>query len=58
MSDAGVPDILGADDAPLQLDQPVIDDGSFGDPQLGADLDHTIVEVADMDSDPSGFDIF
>jgi hypothetical protein len=54
LSDAGVPDVLGIEDTPLHLDQPVIHDGS----QLGTDLDHTIVEVADMDSDPSGFDIF
>jgi hypothetical protein len=59
ISDPGVPGVLGADDVPMHLDHPVIDDVPIVDPQHGLEADHhSIVEVADMDSDPSGFDIF
>lgn len=54
ITDSGVPGVIGSDDASLHLDQPVIDDTPVADTHF----DHTIVEVADMDSDPSGFDIF
>lgn len=53
LGDAGVPGVLGADDASLLFDQPVIDDAP-----ADSDLSDTIIEVADMDSDPSGFDLF
>lgn len=59
ITDPGVHDVVGADDAPLQLDHPIIDDLPTVDGHAITDIDHhTIVEVADMDSDPSGFDIF
>lgn len=61
LGDPGVPDVpgvVGGDDASLQFDQPVIDDLPVADVHQAVDFDHTIVEVADMDSDPSGFDIF
>jgi hypothetical protein len=58
LGDPGVPGIVGGDDASLQFDQPVIDDLPVADVHQALDIDHTIVEVADMDSDPSGFDIF
>lgn len=56
IADSGVPGVVGTDDAPLHLDQPIIDDLPIADVHAVADID--IVEVADMDSDPSGFDIF
>jgi len=56
LGDAGVPGVVGADDASLLFDQPVIDD--VPDVPADGDLGGTIIEVADMDSDPSGFDLF
>jgi hypothetical protein len=56
LSDAGVPGVVGADDASLLFDQPVIDDAPVT--PADGDLGSTIIEVADMDSDPSGFDLF
>lgn len=53
LGDAGVPGVLGADDASLLFDQVVIDDAP-----AESDLSDTVIEVADMDSDPSGFDLF
>ena len=44
--------------AALQFDQPVIDDLPVIDLPAHGDLSDTIIEVADMDSDPSGYDIF
>ena len=58
LGDAGVPGVVGSDDAALQFDQPVIDDLPVIDLPADGDLSDTIIEVADMDSDPSGFDIF
>lgn len=58
LADAGVPGVVGADDASLQFDQPVIDDLGAADVPDDSDLSDTIIEVADMDSDPSGFDVF
>jgi hypothetical protein len=55
---AGVPGVVGSDDASLQIHEPVIDDLPNADLGADADFDHAIVEVTDMDSDPSGFDIF
>ncbi|MGV0790608.1 Rv0340 family IniB-related protein [Mycolicibacterium sp. XJ1819] len=57
LADAGVPGAVGDDDAPLILDQPVVDDlpAAGGDP---GDLGPTVIEVDDMDSNASGFDIF
>ncbi len=58
LDDAGVPGVVGSDDGSLQLDDSVIDDLPSIDLPADGDLTHTIVEVADLDSDPSGFDIF
>ena len=41
--------------AALQFDQPVIDDLPVIDLPAHGDLSDTIIEVADMDSDPSGY---
>lgn len=56
--DEGVPGVVGSDDSALQFDQPVIDDLPVIDLPAHGDLTDTIIEVADMDSDPSGYDIF
>jgi hypothetical protein len=58
LSDAPVPGIVGAEDASLPFDQPVIDDLPVLDLPADSDLGATIIEVADLDSDPSGYDIF
>jgi hypothetical protein len=58
LADSGVPGVVGADDGALQFDQPVIDDLPAIDLPSHSDLSETIVEVADLDSDPSGYDIF
>ena len=58
LADTGVPGLVGSDDGDLQLDQPVIDDLPAIDLPAHGDLSDTIIEVADMDSDPSGYDIF
>ena len=58
LADAGVPGVVGSDDGGLQFDQPVIDDLPVIDVPAHGDLSDTIIEVADMDSDPSGYDIF
>ena len=58
LSDAGVPGVVGSDDAALQFDQPVIDDLPVIDLPADGDFGATVIEVADLDSDPSGFDIF
>jgi hypothetical protein len=58
LSDAGVPGVVGADDASLQFDEPIIDDVPAAEVHADSEVDETIVEVADMNSDASGFDIF
>lgn len=58
LHDSGVPGVVGSDDGSLQFDQPMIDDLPAIDLPHHGDLSDTIVEVADMDSDPSGYDIF
>jgi hypothetical protein len=58
LADAGVPGVVGSDDAALHFDQPVIDDLPVMDVPVDGDLGATIIEVADLDSDPSGFDLF
>jgi hypothetical protein len=55
---ADVPGVVGADDTALHFDQPVIDDLPMIDLPAHGNLDDAIIEVADMDSDPSGFDLF
>ena len=50
--------MVGSDDGAVQFDQPVIDDLPVIDLPAHGDLSDTIIEVADMDSDPSGYDIF
>ena len=57
LGDAGVPGVVGAVDGSLQFDQPTIDDLPMIDLPAHGDLSDTIIEVADMDSDPSGYDI-
>ena len=58
LSDAGVPGVVGSDDAALHFDQPVIDDLPVIDLPVDGDLGATIIQVDDLDSDPSGFDFF
>jgi len=58
LGDADVPGLIGADDGSLQFDQSVIDDLQVIDLPDHGNLNDTIIEVADMDSDPSGYDIF
>jgi hypothetical protein len=53
-----IPGVVSSDDAALHFDQPIIDDLPVMDLPAGGDLSDTIIEVADMDSDPSGFDLF
>lgn len=57
-ADTGVPGVVGSDDGALHFDQSVIDDLPAIDLPAHGDLSDTIIEVADMDSDPSGYDIF
>jgi hypothetical protein len=58
LADAGVPGVAGADDPSLQFDGPVIDDIPAEEMPVEADWDDTIAEVADPNSDASGFDVF
>lgn len=57
LADSGVPGVVG-DDGSLQFDQPIIDDLPVLDLPTHSDVSDTIAEVDDLDSDPSGFDIF
>ncbi|MGO4441747.1 Rv0340 family IniB-related protein [Mycobacterium sp. 2YAF39] len=57
-ADAGVPGVVGSDDAALHFDQPIIDDLPMVELPSHGDLHDAVIEVADMDSDPSGFDLF
>ena len=57
-ADAGIPGVVGSDDAALQFDQPIIDDLPVIDLPADLDVNDTIIEVVDMGSDPSGFDLF
>ncbi|MGZ8818771.1 MAG: Rv0340 family IniB-related protein [Mycobacterium sp.] len=58
LGDSGVPGVVGPGDASLQFDEPFIEDLPVLDVPADSDRSDTIIEVADMDSDPSGFDIF
>jgi hypothetical protein len=58
LADAGVPGVPGADDASLQFDGPVIDDVPAQELSAESDWDDSIAEVADLNSDASGFDVF
>jgi hypothetical protein len=58
LADAGVPGVAGADDPSLQLDAPVIDDATAHELAQDSDWGETITEVADLDSNASGFDVF
>jgi hypothetical protein len=58
LADAGVPGVASADDPSLQFDAPVIDDVPIQELPADGDWDGTITEVADLDSNPSGFDVF
>ncbi|MCV7302324.1 hypothetical protein H7J93_22125 [Mycobacterium barrassiae] len=58
LDDSGVPGVVGSEDGGLQFDQPTLDDLPEVDLPTGGDVSATVIEVADMDSDPSGFDIF
>jgi hypothetical protein len=58
MGDADVPGVVDTADTSLQFDEPVIDDLPEVEVPVDSDLGEAIIEVADIDSDPSGFDIF
>lgn len=58
LQDSGIPGVIGSDDGSLQFDQPIIDDLPPLDLPDDGNLHDAVVEVADMDSDPSGYDIF
>ena len=58
LADAGIPGAVGADDPSLQFDTPVIDDLPIDELPVDTDWDDTITEVADLDSNSSGFDVF
>jgi hypothetical protein len=58
LADAGVPGVASGDDPSLQIDAPVIDDVPIQELPADGDWDDTITEVADLDSNPSGFDVF
>lgn len=58
LHDSGVPGVVGSDDGSLQFEQPSIDDLPVLDLPGDGQLSDTVIEVADMDSDPSGYDIF
>lgn len=58
LADAGVPGVVGGDDPSLQFDPPVIDDLPIEDLPTESDWDDTITEVADLDPNASGFDVF
>jgi hypothetical protein len=58
LADAGVPGVAGADDPSLQFDGPVIDDIPAQEIPFEADWDDTIADIADPNSDASGFDVF
>jgi hypothetical protein len=47
-----------ADETSLQFDEPVIDEAPAVESHVDSTLDDTIIEVADVNSDASGFDIF
>jgi hypothetical protein len=58
LADASVPGVAGADDPSLQVDTHVIDDASVHELATDSDWGDTINEVADLDSNASGFDVF
>jgi hypothetical protein len=58
LDDAGVPGVVGADDGSLQFDPPLIDDLPAVDLPADSDLSDSVIEIVDVDSDASGFDIF
>ncbi|WP_099039475.1 Rv0340 family IniB-related protein [Mycobacterium neglectum] len=58
LADAGLPGVVSSENGALQFDEPVIDDLPVIDLPAHGDLSDTIIEVADMDSDPSGYDFF
>jgi hypothetical protein len=53
LDDADVPGVVGADDGSLQLDQAIVEDLP-----VDSELSDAVIEVVDVDSDSSGFDIF
>jgi hypothetical protein len=58
LADAGVPGVAGVDDTSLQFDTPVIDDLPVHELAGDTGWDDTLTEVADLDSNASGFDVF
>jgi hypothetical protein len=58
LADAGVPGVASADDTSLQFDGPVIDDVPAEELAAETNWDDGIAEVADLNSDASGFDVF
>jgi hypothetical protein len=58
LADAGVPGVPGVDDPSLQFDAAVIDEVPVHELAGDTGWDDTITEVADLDSNGSGFDVF
>jgi hypothetical protein len=58
LADAGVPGVAGVDDTSLQFDTPVIDDMPVHELAGDTGWDDALTEVADLDSNASGFDVF
>jgi hypothetical protein len=58
LADADVPGVASADDTSLQFDGPVIDDVAAEELPAETDWREGIEEVADLNSDGSGFDVF
>ena len=58
LADAPVPSVIDSGDTALHTDQPLIDDLPAIDVPSDGDLSATVIQVDDLDSDPSGFDIF
>ena len=57
LTDSGVSGVVG-DDGSLLFDQPVIEDLPVLDLPTHSGVSDTIVDLGDLDSDPSGFDSF
>jgi hypothetical protein len=53
LDDADVPGVVGADDGSLQFDQAIVEDLP-----VDSERSDAVIEVVDVDSDSSGFDIF
>lgn len=58
LADAGIPDVAATDDTSLQFDRPVIDDAPLDEAALVEDFSNSVADVAQLDVDAGGFDIF